>query len=396
MSQKMREGVSRLGSLAATCAALVSVLSTACVAPPAEPADVVRTDSAGVRIVSSGAVDRELPWRFDSVDVLRDTLGVPWIFTGVSRGTVLIDRAGRTYVITRDPSVVRFGLDGRFDRTIGRKGGGPGEFEFPISISAQGDTLVVRDIARGVLVRFSSSLDPVADRRLDGAFASVGSIEFRSGGFWYSRQFNSDTLQGIELRADTVGGPPLQRLLATPGKPVRYSCVGLPFATPIFEPTINWVASGPRILVNVQPSYDLWLYEGVRVVARIQRPLRTRKPTLDDVRAQYPEGLIISFVGARPDCKVPAEEIAAKQGLAPQLPLVEDVRLFSDGTIWALRSLRSAETVVFDVFGSDGAYVGTSSGAEMPVGRYPNGDLLVPRDDAESGGVLLMRVKIRR
>lgn len=368
----------------------------ACASPPAEPADVVRTDSAGVRIVSSGAEDRELPWRFDSVDVLHDSVGEPWLFTSMSPGTVLIDRAGRVYAITQDPSIVRFGLDGRFDRTIGRKGSGPGEYELPVSISAHGDTLVVRDIARQVLVRFSSSLDPVPDRRLVGALTGAGAIEFRSGGLWILKQVNADTVRRVELRADTAEGAPLRQLPLTLGRPVRYGCVGFPFAPPFFEPTILWSASGARIVVNEQPSYELWLYEGARAVARVERRLRPRAPTVEDVRARMPEGLVVSFLGERPDCRIPVEEVVAKQGMAPHLPLVEEVQLFSDGTIWTRRAMRTADTVEVDVFGSDGAYVGTARDVALPLARYPNGDLLVPREHEESGGVVFVRMRVRR
>ncbi|MDH5233783.1 MAG: 6-bladed beta-propeller [Gemmatimonadota bacterium] len=367
-----------------------------CAGAPAEGPDVMRTDSAGVRIVSSGAEDRELPWRFDSVGVLTDSAGEPYLFTAMTRRRVLVDRAGRTYVLTPDPAFLRFDREGRFDRTIGRRGQGPGEFEFPFTVGAQGDTLVVKDGSKRALVRFSSSLDPVADRRLEGALARAGFIEFRSGGLWFSQQLVTDSLRGIELRADTVGGAPLHRLIASPGKPVRFGCIGMPSATPIFEPTIHWAASGPRIVVNEQPDYALWMYEGGRLIAIVRRPLAPRVPTADDVRALYPDGFVIRFGGARPDCEVPADELVAKQGLAAALPLVNDVQYFSDGMIWAQRSLESGKTGVFDVFGSDGAYLGTVRGMQMPVARFPNGDLLVPREDAETGGIVLTRLRVKR
>lgn len=372
------------------------LIGLGCAGAPAEGPDVVRTDSAGVRIVTSGAEDRELSWRFDSVGVLSDSTGAPYLFSAITRRRVLIDRAGRTYVLTADPSFLRFDRDGRFDRTIGRKGRGPGEFEFPFALSAQGDTLVVKDGVKRALVRFSSSLDPVTDRRLDGAFANIGFIEFRAGGFWFSRQFFSDSAQGIELRADTLGGAPLHRLVASRGKPVRFGCIGMPSATPLFEPTIHWAASGPRIVANEQPGYALWMYEGVRPVASVRRPLVPRAPTAADVRALYPDGFMIRFGGARPDCEVPVDELVAKQGLARALPLVNDVQYFADGTIWAQRSPPTAKASVLDVFGTDGAYVGTVRGLPLPLGRYPNGDLLIPSEDASSGGVVLTRVRIKR
>ena len=49
-----------------------------------------------------------------------------------------------------------------------------------------------------------------------------------------------------------------------------------------------------------------------------------------------------------------------------------------------------------DVFGSDGAYAGTLTGYYLPVGRLPNGELLVPMDDEESGGIVIARMRVTR
>ena len=378
-------------------AMLGAVFVGACGGASAEGPDVVRSDSAGVRIVTSGAVDRELPWRFDSVGVLTDSLGEPWRFTGLARHHVLADRLGRLYIVlTRERALVRFNADGRFDRTIGRQGGGPGEFQFPLAITAHGDTLVVRDGGKGALVRFSSSLDAVPDRRLEGALAHAGMIEFRAGGLWFSEAILDDSGQGIALRADTLGGAPLHRVMVKHGGPVQFDCVGVPRSRPLFSPGLTWAASGPRIIVNPQPSYALWLHEGPRVVASVRRPIASRAPTVADVRDLYPDGLVLGVGGARKDCRVTDEALIEKQGLADDMPFVDDVQLFSDGTIWARRSLRTAKMSVVDVFRSDGAYAGTVRGMQLPVARQPSGELLVLRDDAESGGAILIRMRVIR
>lgn len=368
----------------------------ACASPPAEPADVVRTDSAGVRIVSSGAEDRELPWRFDSVDVLRDSVGEPWLAPVVQHSQVIIDRAGRTYVLTPDEGIARFGLDGRFDRTIGRSGAGPGEFRRPVALTAQGDTLVVHDVAKRALVRFSSGLEPVAERSLDGALSNLSAIAFRAGGFWFSERLRDDSVRSVVLRSDTTDGAVLARVAVRHGKPVRYQCFGFPQSTPFFSPTLHWTANGPRILVNAQPTYALALYEGRRLVASVRRPLAVRAPTLEDMRDLYPSGFDVVVVDGRPSCTIPIEELVAQQGLAPQYPFVHGVQLLSDGTIWASRARFGSSRPMIDVFGSDGAYVGTVAGMQLPLGRYPNGDLLLLREDSVSAEVVMQRVRVRR
>ena len=57
---------------------------------------------------------------------------------------------------------------------------------------------------------------------------------------------------------------------------------------------------------------------------------------------------------------------------------------------------RLSKSPVLDVFGSDGAYVGTVRGMQLPVGRQPQGELLVPREDPESGGTVLLRMRVKR
>ena len=73
-----------------------------------------------------------------------------------------------------------------------------------------------------------------------------------------------------------------------------------------------------------------------------------------------------------------------------------DLVLLSDATMWVRRSVTSEETPVLDVFGSDGAYVGTVRGYHLPVGLLPNGELLVPIEDEESGGLVIARMGVRR
>ena len=63
--------------------------------------------------------------------------------------------------------------------------------------------------------------------------------------------------------------------------------------------------------------------------------------------------------------------------------------------MWVQRSLRS-EPPVLDVFDSDGAYAGTLKGFGLPVGLLPNGELLLPREDEESGGSVIVRMQVKK
>ena len=383
--------------VAVLLAALVIGATSAC-GDRASEVGVTRSDSAGVRLITSTGADTTLPWTFEEVGVLSDTTGEegdPYLFTRLWRRGVITDRAGRTYVLTRDPSILRFGRDGRFDRAIGRQGGGPGEMQLPAVMGVQGDTIFVLDLVKRALVRWSPTFDPIGDQRLEGALERASEIAFRTGGLWYQEFAFTDSSIRITFHADTLGRP-LHAAEQRSGGPVDLKCVRLSQSAPLFNPTVSWSASGPRVLVNTGPGYDLWLYEGARPVASIRRSAALRAPTLDDVKEEYPEGYKVNFGGDRPPCVTPAEEVMRIYGVAEFYPAVHELALLPDGTMWVQRNPTGAAVPVVDVFSSTGAYVGTMRGRQLPLGRLPNGELLIPRLDEDTGGWLLARVRVRQ
>ena len=381
--------------LLANTATTALILLAACAAPAPVDSTVTRTDSAGVKIITSSAPDTVLAWTLTEIDVLRDSLGEPWLFTTVSPALVLTDRAGRTYVLDAEPAIRRFGRDGRYERSFGRKGGAPGEMEFPIALLQQGDSIAVHDVGRGVLVRWGPELDPINDVAKRAAFEQVDRLAFRMGGVWVQRSAFDSLGNVVTLHGDTLPGPPLMRIVE--GKPKQLQACGgqvrlmLP---PFFSPAIHWETAGARMLANLGPAYDLRLYEGPRLVASVRRDLPMQTPTLDDLARLYPEGLKLQ-AGPRIACTIPLATLQEQIGIAAQMPFVQDLALLSDGTMWVQRSLRS-EPPVLDVFDSDGAYAGTLKGFGLPVGLLPNGELLLPREDEESGGSVIVRMQVKK
>ncbi len=370
-------------------------LLSACAADAPSDSTITRTDSAGVKIIVNSRPDTALSWTLTEIDVLRDSVGEPWLFRSVSPGRVLTDRAGRTYVLEGEEGVRRFARDGRYERSFGRKGGAPGEMEFPMALLQQGDSLVVLDVARGVLVRWGPELDPINDIAMRDAFEGVQQLAFRVGGVWVEKATFDSTGQISALYGDTLPGEPLMRV--QDGKPKQLSAcggqVGLMLPS-FFSPEIHWETAGARMLANLGPAYDLRLYEGPRLIASVRRDLPARKPTVDDIARIYPEGLQLQ-AGPRIACTIPTAELQEKIGVAEVMPYVHGVALLSDGTMWVRRSVGNEEPLL-DVFGSDGAYVGQVKGFDLPLGLLPNGELLLSREDADSGGYVVVRMTVRR
>lgn len=385
--------VPRAGRIGVAVLASLLVFAAACDRQPAQQANVVRTDSAGVRIVTNTGPDTTLGWRFDTVGVLTDSLGEPWLFTSVPPHWVLTDRAGRTYVLDREPAIRRFARDGRYERSIGRRGAAPGEMDFPVALLQQGDSIAVHEGQRDQLVRWGPDLEPIGTQQLTGNFQGARKLAFRTGGVWIQRYRYDSASAYTELYGDTSATEPIYRLAEQP--PVMMQACGLRvgMAFPrFFAPTINWHNAGARMLANLGPSYDLKLYEGPRLIAAIRRDLPPRAPTVEDLAATFPEGLVIP--AASGNCTIPVADLMARVGVADTMPFVHGLTLLSDGTMWVQRSVRNQRPVVLDVFGSDGAYRGTLRGFHLPVGRLPNGELLVPLDDTTSGGLTIARIRV--
>jgi len=375
----------------------VMLLAAACNRGADVASDVIRADSAGVKLITSTRADTALNWRFDSIGVFVDSLGEPWLFTGLFPSLVLTDRAGRTYVLDREPAIRRFGRGGAYERSAGRKGGGPGEMEFPGALIQQGDSLAVLDHIRSALVRFGPDLEPINDIPLRDAFERTQRVAFRSGGLWQERYDFDSTGTTVRLRADTTSDESLMSLFRPnpTNRRMLEGCEGrLRLLQPVFfEPEMHWDNEGPRILAYTGPSYELRLYEGPRLIALIRRDLAPTAPTIDDARRLYPSGMQVRAGGMT--CEIPLEKLVEGAQMAAFMPFANGVVLLSDGTMWVQRSLRN-EPPVLDVFGSDGAYAGTVRGFGLPVGRLPNGELLVPQEDEDSGGFVIVRMRVTK
>jgi hypothetical protein len=89
--------------------------------------------------------------------------------------------------------------------------------------------------------------------------------------------------------------------------------------------------------------------------------------------------------GADGGCTTPAEEVAEKAGLAAQIPLVRDVAIGRDGTLWVQRQTFEGETPLTDVFDAAGRYLGTLTGRQVPLGFLSGDRVLFGVTDDESG-----------
>lgn len=386
--------VSRALAVGTLLAAVAAV--AACGRDAAQRADVIREDSLGVRVITNTGSDTALAWRFDTIGVLTDSLGEPWLFTSVPPRWVLTDRAGRTYVLERDQVIRRFGRDGRYERSIGRRGGAPGEMLYPVQLLQQGDSVGVLDADRAAIVRWGPDLEAIADQPLRGALHNASRVAFRFGGAWVQRRVVDSLGVREELVVDTVANVALYTEAEIAGGLLQ-AC-GTRIALEggrLFASALHWHATAPQMVVSSGADYEIDYYEGPRLFARVRRSIAPRAPTRDDLKRLYPDGLQLRR-GGGPPCVIDGATLERDIGFADTMPAVHGLARFREGTLWVRRSLPSERPSILDVFGTDGAYLGTVRGLNLPVGQLPNDELLVPIDDEASGGIQIARIRVTR
>lgn len=310
------------------------------------------------------------------------------------------DPLGRVWVLERDAKEVRvFGADGRHVRTLGRQGGGPGEFADPIGMAwAPDGRLWVADPGNARFTVFDTAGRYVAShpRRVGGY-----SVPWRGGFDAEGRLYEVAVVTrgaghgsallryGADLRpADTLLLPELpsqQFELRTPGG-------GMMAASVPFTPGLA-VAVDPRGFVwsgvtdRVRLHQQTLRGDTVRIVEREAAPV----PVTAGDREKALEGLKwFTEQGGRIDAgRIPAHK-----------PAFSSLYVAPDGHLWLRPAVPEGHVgAAFDLFDPEGRYLGRAglaSGLDRTPPPVVRGDALygVRRDSLDVPYVV--RVRIRR
>ncbi|MCG6987316.1 MAG: hypothetical protein LJF06_03870, partial [Gemmatimonadetes bacterium] len=183
-------------------------------------------------------------------------------------------------------------------------------------------------------------------------------------------------------------GPTDTTVIATlrqpPGKNVELKSCGMGFTgmPPIFSPMLAWTTEGGRgVLVSGGTTYDIDVYgtDGLSLRRRIRRDLPAVQATKELAVRSLGEGMKIGIPGGTRVCD--PEEVVEQRGFAPVIPPVTDVKVAPGGDIWVDRWVPKGDQSLLDVFDSTGVYLGTLTGAEMPVVFLGEDRVIVRRTD---------------
>ncbi len=371
--------------------------------------DTLESGAIVVRNGTEGAWSSGEAWR--AVEVTRigpaDAADPVFLFGDV--WDVSLDGLGRIYVLDRQSNDVRvFDQTGRHVRTLGREGGGPGEFRNPIGLDwgPEGNLWVV-DVGNARYTVFDTAgnyLDSF--RREIGGWGYPWGGAFDGAGRLYEPSYYRDPTTGESKRGyishDVSDGVIARDTFDLPYYEASESyyrieveggvtVVGIPFA-----PQLRWRFDGSNgIWFGVNDTYRLYRRDlggdTVRIVEKPADPVPVEEHDREAVRerfAQFGEQAVNAIVARMPVVK-PAFEI-----------FVVDDRDF----LWVVRTSttqqdRSVRDVTFDVFDPEGRYLGPVA---VDVGTYPPprimGDHIVGvvRDEFDTPCVVLHRIEGRQ
>ena len=368
-------------------AALLSLLLAACAAPTADPLGTVTVDSAGVAIATAPAVDRALPWTFTEEFTLGGEEDGPAAFTSASARTVRTDGVDRIVVLdaTNDRIEVFDGA-GEHLRTVGGPGGGPGEFTFALELLDAGDGRIgLIDVSKMAVLLWAADGTLLSEERIADPSTGLGRRVLR-GDTTTTMVEERDTVRTVNRLVQVVGSDTtlLARFEGAPGRFVQLSCVAVQMR-PMFAPRLLWSNGWGEVAGATSSDYVVNVYRAGRLVRSIRREIAGRPSRPEDAERQYPDGWTVRFGGGGEGCTMDGSEVAEKVGVAPVLPVIDDLAFGPDGTLWVRRQGFPGDPAVVDLFDRRGAYLGTVNGRGLPMGWLGPDRVLLPVEDTETG-----------
>jgi len=348
-------------------------------------------DSAGVAIVtnpSSGAVHAVLvPEPILTIGAIDGPDEV--LFGRIV--SVAVDGAGRLIVADEQNGEIRiFDAAGAHLQTIGGSGEGPGEFRNlgGAWTTAEG-TIVAVDTRLDRITRFGPGGELVATAtfRGPGDVPMIRPIRLAGPDAFLSRVLSvnlpssEDAVSletALESLADPLGGKSeylvrydltgalIDTVATVPGEATMISSrdsganLSIQLMKVPFSPVPVATASPDgRIAVTRGRSYEFSLYDPVGVLDRIVR-VADEPPIRTD---EHLEAWVRASTGGREPMDDAQVEVALRSyetmPVPDRLPAWNSLQISDSGETWARRfAIRGAETVLLDVFGADGSFLG--------------------------------------
>ncbi len=376
-----------------------------------------QTDSAGVAIITNPSEGLWAPgdaWTVEEVLSIGSVEGDVVYQFGTIAG-VDVDPAGNVYVADQQAQDVRvYDPNGRYLRTLGGPGSGPGEMGRGITgVFVVGDEILVPDLGNQRIDRFDLEGAPLASQRLDLAQG----IPLRWDAFSGGRLIVQKRALNIGDSTATPHGDPILTLTAEGEEPdtVAVLPIGQSFQVTggrarirQFEPEPIWDADPDgRILTGMNDAwrFEVWAADGSlsRVITRPSE----RKPVTERDKQVFKDAIadLARQQGAPPQA---VEALLQQMEFADYFPTFVTIALGPNGSVW-VQNFRSGDELAgegetFDVqdmgstdwgvFDAEGRYLGivTFPGRYQPIRAMGDRFYGVARDELDVQSLKVYRV----
>jgi hypothetical protein len=303
-----------------------------------------------------------------------------------------VDSTGHLWIIDHSENrVVEYDSAGKQQRSLGRRGRGPGEFAYPASIQfLRTGEIRVYDMEKESIVVFAAdgSVRPEEQphRRLRN------SITLANGDLVGLRYAPDTTI----LRTVTNGDVRALASFVPAGlRPIPDACslIGQT-SSPVFSPTMEFAVRG-NLVAYTTGEFRVNIYESGKPERVLSRAAPRRKATIDMARQHLGRGLPIEIVG-RPVCYIAPDIILGAVGAAKELPAYERLVIAPDGRIWAQRFTVRDEPRFADIYHPTQGYEGTVTlGAVKPTAFLLDGSVVsLERDESDVPIVVVYRLRV--
>lgn len=386
-------------------AAAAIVIAAACTRSESAGRDALEpviTDSAGVTFVAIADAERPFPDSLEEVLRIFPADSGLGAFESVWPDGVASNGRDRIYVLARDDAqIVSFDDQGTPLARWGRRGSGPGEFEYGNGLVVDTDgTVGVFDFVRNQLLRFGR----------DGAILPAYTFERDSTGspgvpiiplgesllFTRIKPNNDSSSRSLMLvtgrdARDTTVVATLTTALTTnvsfTSCPVRMSGV-----QPYFSPTVSVAAGTDGWVVQRGRDWRVEFYNGSKLTRVWTRTVPTRPTTADLLERELRQEFELRFPGG--SCKIPIEEVASAFGMAATIPALRRIVVAPDGTVWAERFEPFRDVQRVDVIAPDGVLLGTITGRGAPLAFLQGGRVLYSETDEDTDLMNLVVLRV--
>ncbi len=330
------------------CTTLVGCLVAACGSDDGTARRVVVRDSAGIEIVENHALPPSAPRLWSVVETPALDIGVlegedAYQLFGVSGVARLSD--GRIVVGNGRTHEIRFfDANGRHLQTVGRRGGGPGEFEGLGRLGVAHDSIYVWDFRQRRLSVFDPSGTYIRSARVEfpgSGFPSA--LELRGDGSWlFTAGFAFAPSKVSVVVRDTAlyaiigaDGAVVDSITRSPS--VEFFVVGderrAAASSLAFGRSTQTAVAGTTVYVAPTDRYEVFQYVDGRLARIIRRSYEPVPVTAQDVN-RYKDRRLEEAEDA--NWRRQLERLLADMPVPATMPAFDRLKADADGNLWVM------------------------------------------------------------